>query len=126
MSNHRLRGRVRLHPLGADRALVIMAARFPPPAGWRRVAEIDVPINAEWRTYREGGEIVRDPNDHTAAWLIRQGEAGRFAIQMVSGTVRTVDQRKAAAALMRLETDHPDRARRALGLMAGESLGVSE
>lgn len=108
MNGYRARGRIRLHPLGTDRALGIMARRFPAPAGWQRIAEIDVPLpKEEWRTYAENGEMVRRLFDHETAWLIRQSSSGRLAIFMPDGAVRTVDARKAARALEWLGKELP-------------------
>lgn len=78
MANHESRGRIELSPLGADQRMGLLADRFPLPAGATALAEI--------ATGDRG-------------WLVRFDNTGRLAVWDVRGVLRSVDQRKAAAAL---------------------------
>lgn len=76
------RDRLYVQPLGTSRRLGLIERLAHPPAGAVRLAEID---NAD------------HGNTDPRGWLIRTA-AGTYAILLDTGAVRSVDQRKAAAA----------------------------
>lgn len=76
------RDRLYVQPLGSSRRLAIVEPLSTLPAGAERVAELD--------------EGARGGEDY--GWLIRL-PTGRYAILQVTGAMKSVDQRKAQAAV---------------------------
>ena len=87
----RNRDRLRLQPLGTSRRLALLD-KSPSPG--RRVAEID-----------NSGKS-NPSGDY--GWLTEL-KSGNLVIEQVSGSIRSVDQRKATAALNRLEETRDQR-----------------
>lgn len=81
MSPHTNRGRITLRPLGSDKLLAMTARMHPTPPGAERLADVIEP---------ERG------------WLIRYTRTGSLAMLIMGGGIRTMDKRKAKAALVEL------------------------
>lgn len=85
MSPSENRGRITLRPLGDDQRLALTSRRFPLPRGSVALAEyVGEP--------GDGGHLVRLANGALAIWLDR-------------GALRSVDPRKAEAALAALKIE---------------------